>query len=285
MNQRKSHLVEFLVNVAAGLSVAAVTALAAGIAAAPSAPFPVWIVIGMASAIGLIVVGGAAYINWTRREQRLRQSQTELALAQKKVSEMRELNRTVALLIKEEPQQLTRDLAYTVDPNGADRIESTWQLAFAEPHQGRVFITEDWSTYPTIGEVTFTCESEDSGNSSIVPVMVIDEPTRKSSALFLDPPVGNAPRLLRLKQTWPGLWKDLRENGADYVEMTARPGLKRAETRVYIPLTIGRFKWKPNANKAIKLTAADSGAQQTLTMLIEHPEPGQTYRADLEKTA
>jgi hypothetical protein len=284
MDQRKPHLIEFGISVTSGLCVAAVSGLATVLGSNPATPIPLWVIVGGASLIGLVVVSGAAYINASRREQRLRQRETELAALQRSFVDMRELARSVAQLIKDEPDHSTREVFYTVDPKGDDRIESVWEVRYAAAHQGRVFITEDWSTYPTLGDVTCTCESEDPKGSSILPVLVVDEPTRKSLALYLDPQVGCTPRRLRLKQTWPDLWRDLRERGADYVEMTARPGLKRAETKIYIPQTIGRFRWKANANKAIKLSLDESGAQQTLTMLIEKPEAGQTYRADIEKT-
>lgn len=283
MSQAKSHAADFAINVVAGLTVAAVSWLAATLGSDPTKHVPLWVTAGSATLIGLVVVSGAAYINFTRREQRLHRVENELAAAHRKILEMRELDRVVAQLIKEEPARLTRELAYTVDPDGYDRIESVWQLHFGQSHQGRVFITEDWSTYPTPEEVTCVCDSEDHSSSTVLPVVVIDEPTRKSSALYLDPPVGTTPRRLRLRQTWPGLWKDLREKGADYVELTARPGLQRAETKIHIPEVVGRFRWKQNTNKGVTLGAVESGAQQTLTMLIEHPEAGQTYRADLER--
>jgi len=282
MADHKAHLVDYGINVFAGVSVAAVTAFATYLYA-HQADIPVWVLVGSAGFVGLVLISGAAYINLARREQRLRRTESDLAALRGRVLAMRELDRTVALLIKEEPVQLTRELSYTIDPDGNDRIESVWQLHFGQPHQGRVFITEDWSTYPTVEEVTCQCESEDHGSSSVVPVPVIDEPTRKSWALFLDPPVGVTPRRIRLRQTWPNLWKDLREKGADYVELTARPGLQKAETRIYIPESVGRFRWKQNSNKAVKLTVAESGTQQVMTMLVEQPEAGQTYRADLEK--
>jgi len=283
VDQRKAHLLDFGINFAAGISVAAVSGLAAVLGSDPATSIPLWAIIAVASLIGLVVIGGTAYINAARREQRLRRIEEELATSNRNIVAMRELSRTVAQLIREEPSQLTRELSYTVDPGGEDRIESVWQVQFAGPHQGRVFLTEDWSTYPTVEEVTCVCESEDHGSSSVIPVVVIDEPTRKSWALFLDPPVGTTPRRLRLLQTWPGLWKDLREKGVDYLELTARPGLTRAETKVFIPESVGRFKWKANANKAIKLDVIASGAQQILTMTIDKPDTGQTYRADLEK--
>lgn len=267
---------------------------------------PLWLFAGAAVSIGVGTGVAWALVSRTRLLNRARLEltlmTTELAATRKELAtstgmavearaaaeaaaarlrQMRDLSRAVAQVIREDPSALTREVSYTVDPDGADRIESTWTIGFASEHQGRVFVAEDWSTYPPTGEVTSASHSDDQPGTSALAIQIVDEPTRKSSAIYLHPPVGLGPRQLRLLQTWPGLWKDLRDSGADYVEVTARPGLQRTETKVHIPLSMGRFRWQTSADGAVALQRTDSGAQQTLSMVVVAPQAGRTYRADI----
>ncbi|HEY3158217.1 MAG TPA: hypothetical protein VGJ78_04575 [Vicinamibacterales bacterium] len=116
-----------------------------------------------------------------------------------------------------------------------------------------------------------------------MPVLVVDEPTNKQFVLFLYPPVGTKGRTLLVRQTWPGLWNELRVNGTDYVELTARTGLQEATTEIHISLALGQFKWAQNPNNAIVLTEKTIGTQQTLTFAVKTPQGGTKYRADLTR--
>jgi len=195
---------------------------------------------------------------------------------------MRDVNRTIG----DQPIQCDKHTvlkcttSYTIDSAGQDRIESVWMIAYQEDHQGRAFTTDDWSSQPPTGEVTCRCQSDE--GTSVQPVLVVDEPTNKQFVLYLHPPVGKTVRTLQVRQTWPGMWNDLRVNGRDYVELSARTGLQEAVTRIHIPASMGHFEWVKSTVKEIVLTESTAGAQQTpLTFTVAAPQAGTKYRADL----
>ena len=109
---------------------------------------------------------------------------------------MRDLNRTLGeqLIMTDQYTVLRSITAYTVDPEGDDRIESTWVVAYKEDYQGRAFTTDDWSSQPPTGDVSCTCQSNE--GTSVLPALVVDEPTNKQFVLYLHPPVGRTPRTL-----------------------------------------------------------------------------------------
>jgi hypothetical protein len=251
---------------------------------------PTWAIVVVVLASGLGVVSLVTYVVRARQISRMH---AELSAAQRRATasidglgQLRDLHRRVAeqLAVGDVPAVLKHVTSYTVDPSGHDRIDSEWTIAFAATHQGHVFVTEDWSAYAATGTVHYMCNSDSNPGTTVVPVLIVDEPTRKKTAIHLHPPVGTTQRQLVVQQTWPGLWKDLRERGADYLEMTARDGLQEGVMQVYIPDSLGNFEWLPSNTPGVVLTKGRTGAQQTLRMLISAPEAGRTYRADLRKT-
>ena len=282
MNQKTK---EIGVDLAIELAGAAIVAFIVWIAtsAASQLAIPTWTILTIASAIVIAVVLLVAFLvrarHLRRVESNLGRVESALELVTLRLQGLRTINRGIADNLKsgDEPTVLQNTTSYTVDPNGNDRVESVWRVAYREAHQGRVFTTEDWGSPPT-GEVDCTCHSE---VGTIAPILVIDEPGRKEYVLHLHPPVGTVERQIEVRLAWPGLWVDLRKKGKDYVEVKARPSLQECTINVYIPESLGAFKWETQSTNEIKLTSTKTGAQLTLTMHVPRPRDGQTYRADL----
>jgi hypothetical protein len=246
---------------------------------------PTWAVITIAGSVTTAVAFLVAYVV---RARHLRRMEADLRAAQESgrnltraLDSIRNIIRIVAdqLLQGDKHTTLKCITSYTVDADGQDRTESSWTIAYEKDHHGRVFTTEDWSAQPPDGDVTCTCQSDD--GTSIQPVLVVDEPTYKQFVLFLNPAVGTTPRTIVVRQTWPGLWNELRSKGTDYVELTARTGLQEAITHIHIPIAVGPFKWAANGNGAIELSESMVGGQQTLSFVVKNPQGGTKYRADL----
>ena len=246
---------------------------------------PTWSVVTIAAAVTIAVASLIAYVvrarNLQRTEAALRIANDSADAAVQHIRSLRDLNRRLGeqLMLGDQLKILKSVTSYVVDPEGQDRSESMWILAYEQDHQGRAFTTDDWSSQPPAGEVTCTCQSDE--GTSVLPVLIVDEPTNKQFVLYLHPPVGRSERTIQVRQTWPGMWDELRKNGTDYVELTARPGLQEAVTQIHIPLSIGQFKWVPNDNSSIKLSESVTGVQQTFTFSVPTPQAGMKYRADL----
>jgi hypothetical protein len=245
---------------------------------------PIAAIVVAAAVSALAVVATVAYLIHARQLQRVQEELNSTkglaAASQSALRALREDGRRIAEQLERGDQWKQRKLvvSYTVDPKGADRIESVWTLAFVKGDQGRVFMIEDSSGQPISDEVTYTCSSDSHTGSAVVPMLIVNEPTTKKVALHLYPPVGTTPRQIEVKQTWPDLWKDLRRTGADYYELTAREGLLEATVLVYIPLALGTFSWGQNLHPNVDLSTETLGVQQTLRMVVRLSEAaGQTY--------
>jgi hypothetical protein len=247
-----------------------------------------YVVVGVATAVSIAVVGLVFVVVQSRQlartQSRLGVLQSAAAVTEKTLRDLRNAHVRIAEQLQVADEWTTRELvaAYTVDPAGNDRCETIWTLAFKGADQGRVFTVEDSTAQPTNREVGLTCDYDATG-SIVIPVLVEDEPASKKWAVHLHPPIGNTRRQLEIKQTWPGLWNDLRQTGADYYELTARPGLQKAQIIVYIPVSLGEFEWGPSPTAQLSLTRSVPGAQQTLTMTLNAPEAGRKYRVDIVK--
>jgi hypothetical protein len=246
------------------------------------------VVVIVATAVSISVVGLVFVVvqsrQLTRTQSKLGVLQQTAAVADKTLRDLRNAHVRIAEQLQVADEWTTREVvaAYTVDPGGNDRSETVCTLAFKGSDQGRVFTVEDSTAPLTNREVVLTCDYSATG-SIVIPVLVEDEPSSKKWAIHLHPPVGNTPRQLEIKQTWPGFWDDLRQTGADYYELTARPGLQKAQIIVYIPVSLGEFEWGPSPTPQVGLTRSVAGTQQTLTMTVSAPVAGQRYRVDIVK--
>ena len=196
--------------------------------------------------------------------------------------ELRDVNRAVAeqLLTHIAPDAFSYVSRYVVALDKRDRIETEWLVRFPDTQPGHLFYVEEMSTYP-VGETRCQC-SADAG-TFVMPVTIVDEPTWKKLAVYLAPPVTSAGRTVTVRHDWPDLWRDLRENGKDYIEVRAREGLKEARIQVMIPETLGKFEWEPTTDTRMRLSSHKSGAQQVLELFVPTPTPGLQYKAHLRR--
>jgi hypothetical protein len=257
---------------------------------------PSWVVILLSVAVAFALMVGVGYI---RRTRALRATQAHiqtltaqisdlgkaLAETRKSLYELRDTSRRVAsqLVTGREPDGMSYVATYQVDPDGHDLIITDWTVAFAEGREGTVFFVEEWSSYPSPTKVACTCEPIDD-ESSVIPVEMEDEPAHQKVAVFLAPPVGPDGRQVRVRHSWPDLWKGLRENGRDYIEVSARPGLKAAKILIEIPTKLGAFEWEKNFDKNMKLGRSLKDGKQILELSVDVAIAGQHYIANLRKS-
>ena len=280
---KKTIAADLAIELAGSAIVAAIVWLAT--LASQTIDIPTWAVIVIAASVTAAVAFLVAYVvrarHLRRMEMDLRNAESSARDAFRTLQSTRNLVRVFAEQLIQGDKHITLKCttSYTVDAEGQDRTESAWTLSYEKEHHGRVFTTDDWSAQPPQGEVTCTCQSDE--GTSVQSVLVVDEPTNKQFVLFLNPVVGTKERTVVVRQTWPGLWNDLRLKGTDYVELTARTGLQEAVTLIHIPVALGRFKWAENGNSAIQLNDVTVGGQQTLSFVVKNPQGGTKYRADV----
>ncbi len=157
---RKSILLDLGIELAGAAIIAAIVWLAT--VASATIALPAWGVITIAACVTIAVAALVAYVGRARHfrktETELRQATDARRTASQALRAMRDLNRTLGeqLILTDQYTVLRSTTAYTVDPEGDDRIDSTWVVAYKEEYQGRAFTTDDWSSQPPTGEVSCT---------------------------------------------------------------------------------------------------------------------------------